>query len=769
MRIVHICQRDDPETGGSLRVAEALMKEQSARSLKVWILFLYGPPAQVAAGFEDDQVICLGLRSSSEAWRGITALRKAIRDIAPDIIHSHDGITWPRLALLRIGIPVVMHSHLPAWEPHNLKERLGWALICKTTDVLIGISHHTIDSWVRADYPASQIHYVANGVDFERFRSLGAEEKAVLRHSLGLPASKRILLWVGRLHRTMKGSDRVEHVAARLPDDTVLLVVGHGPEFADIQTRCRPLIESGKMIMTGTVFEPAGYYMAADAFMFTSYHEPFGLVILEAVASGLPIMAFPIAQGGGATELLKEFGAVQIEDGAGAGEIADALRKLKSMTGSAVERRVAAAAKYDWRIISEKVVAVYRSIVDDRPLQVLVCQHGARHRYAIPRMLESEGVLSAFYTDSSAESLLGKCIKLLGGYAPVKWQRFARWDIQGLPREKVFSSDLYCLPELRQMLMMSKKRGIYLYQQRHHYLSSKMQGWGLQGANVVYSMYHENLDFIRWAKQQGIKSVVDVFVSPLTEEIMEREYRFFPDWNGEQDEDAVRLERKLWEETAKVADVLACPSEWVAEGVRATTPLACSKIRVVPYGCSIRYNGAVNSPVEGRVLFAGREPLRKGLHYLAWAATQLKAEMPGLDVRVAGFMPPEVLSHPVCKDLNFLGQLTGKQMEEEYLAADVFVLPALSEGFAGVVAEAIGAGCPVIVTRETGSPIVHEREGLVIPSRDVDALAGAIRRMVADRDFRNRCSARCLDQVPFYSETRWQERLLKMLRECAEG
>ena len=281
---------------------------------------------------------------------------------------------------------------------------------------------------------------------------------------------------------------------------------------------------------------------------------------------------------------------------------------------------------------------------------------------------------------------------------------------------------------------------------------------------MVYSMYHENLDFVRWAKDQGALSVVDVFISPITVQIMEEERISFPDGVNSAEPDTSEFERKLWEETVSMADLLTCPSEWVAEGVRSISSIAASKIRIVPYGCSIDFQGRINTPVKGRILFAGRDPLRKGLHYLAQAATQLKGSIPELDVRVAG-LSGFVEKIPECKNLNFVGQLSGDQMKEEYLSADVLVLAALSEGFAGVVAEAIGAGCPVIVTQEAGSPVIHEREGLIVPSRDVEALVSAIRRMVTDRPFRDQCAAECLRQIPFYSEEIWRKRLVAVLEE----
>ncbi len=373
-------------------------------------------------------------------------------------------------------------------------------------------------------------------------------------------------------------------------------------------------------------------------------------------------------------------------------------------------------------------------------------------------------MLAALYTDSSACSLLGKMAGALRQLAPDSLRRVANRQTSGVPANKVHSSDRMYFLEWMQRLTFCLPRGMQLYHQRHRILSRKMIAWGLNNADIIYSMHHEDLDFIRWAKARGAKSAVDVFINPETPAIMQREQEQFPDWGQFADRHAIELENRLWQETAELADILLCPSEWVAEGVQRLSPKAASKIRVVPYGCSIDYQGRVNQPVKGRILFAGGDALRKGLHYLGQAATNLKKVVRELDVRVAGALPDKVIHHPVCKHLNFLGKLTSEQMKAEYLSADVFVLPALSEGFAGVVAEAIGAGCPVIVTKETGSPIVHEREGLLISSNSSTALAVAMTRMVTDREFRDGCSAQCLQQVSFYSESEWGKRLTAAIR-----
>lgn len=404
-----------------------------------------------------------------------------------------------------------------------------------------------------------------------------------------------------------------------------------------------------------------------------------------------------------------------------------------------------------------------------RKLRVLACQHGARRRYAIPRMLEQAGLLAALYTDSSAYSILGKWAALFGGRAPQVMKRLAGRKIRGIPTAKIFSSDAYTILEFGQKLIQMQKRGLPLFRQRDRILSRRMKKWGLQDANIVYSMYHENPDFTRWAKAQGLRSVVDVFISPQTHEIMAAEFADFPDWGDAPDATTIRTEEQMWKETAGLADVLVCPSEWVAQGVRALSPEAADKIRIVPYGCSINYAGQINQPEPGRILFVGGHALRKGLHYLAQAVTRLKSSNPEIDVRIAGMLPLEVVNHPICKDLNFLGKLDSEQLKTEFLSADCFVLPSLSEGFAGVVAEAIGAGCPVIVTPETGSPIEDGREGLMIPARNVMALTKAMNRMITDRDFRTGCASACLQRATFYSEAVWRERLIPVIMECADS
>ena len=199
----------------------------------------------------------------------------------------------------------------------------------------------------------------------------------------------------------------------------------------------------------------------------------------------------------------------------------------------------------------------------------------------------------------------------------------------------------------------------------------------------------------------------------------------------------------------------------VAEGL-ANFPNAQGKAyAVVPYGSGVSFGGLKNKPDQGRVLFAGTADLRKGIHYLGMAAEQLANE--GYDFRVAGNVSDTVRDHPLMSGLNFLGRVPREDMREEFLKADVFVLPTLAEGCASVVHEAVMAGCPVITTHASGTMVKNDQGGIIVPERDQDALADAIESIVEDRDRRNELAASCDILAKELSEEKWSERLMTAL------
>ncbi len=148
-----------------------------------------------------------------------------------------------------------------------------------------------------------------------------------------------------------------------------------------------------------------------------------------------------------------------------------------------------------------------------------------------------------------------------------------------------------------------------------------------------------------------------------------------------------------------------------------------------------------------RVLCVSRLIKRKVIRYLLEAVARLGPT--GLSVWIVGTGEMEAELKALAQRLNiaaqveFLGYLPNQQLGRYYEAADIFVLPTLSEAFANVCLEAMSSGLPVIMTNVGGNPEIVEPEinGLLVPPAQADALAAALRRLTNEPGLRSQISA----------------------------
>lgn len=131
---------------------------------------------------------------------------------------------------------------------------------------------------------------VKPGVDTERFYPLNTDTKAQIRERLCLPKHNKVLLAVGRFVKA-KGFMYALESLLKLPDYHLVLV-GDGIERPVYE---KFIVENGlsdRVTLTGAIENTAQYYQTADLFLMTSTYEPLGQTILEALAAGLPVVAF---------------------------------------------------------------------------------------------------------------------------------------------------------------------------------------------------------------------------------------------------------------------------------------------------------------------------------------------------------------------------------------------------------------------------------------------------------------------------------------------
>jgi D-inositol-3-phosphate glycosyltransferase len=142
--------------------------------------------------------------------------------------------------------------------------------------------------------PADRIRIVPCGVDLELFKP---KDKLFARRHLGLLADELIILYVGR-YTPIKGIDRLLETfpyLAHLPRLRLVMVGGdgeHSPMNRQLKAKAKALHIENRLIFAGRVGQEIlpEYYSAADVLVVPSYYESFGLVALEALACGTPVV-----------------------------------------------------------------------------------------------------------------------------------------------------------------------------------------------------------------------------------------------------------------------------------------------------------------------------------------------------------------------------------------------------------------------------------------------------------------------------------------------
>ena len=402
--------------------------------------------------------------------------------------------------------------------------------------------------------------------------------------------------------------------------------------------------------------------------------------------------------------------------------------------------------------------------MSDAP-QVTVAQIGARHHYAVPRMLENAGHLAGFYTDANAVVGLGRLLTSI----PVLrsrgvFNKLTQRKLEGVPLSKVWHTDALLWRRIRGSLGLGP--GYENYIADDHLFDELVASRGFADADTLYAMQKHGVKMLAAAQHAGVRTVVDVFITPMCHHIVEEERACYPEIEAPlTDRSRLELEDERTRLEMDHADLLLCPGMNVVEGLAHFPNAAGKAYAVVPYGCGVSFDGLRNEPLKGRVLFAGTADLRKGIHYLGMAANKLGTK--NYDFRIAGNVTNEVRSHPLMSNLHFLGRVPRAEMREEFLKADVFVLPTLAEGCASVVHEAVMAGCPVITTSASGTMVENGQGGMIVPERDPDALADAIASIVEDRSRRDELAKTCEELATEFTEESWSRRLLVALTDPA--
>jgi len=203
---------------------------------------------------------------------------------------------------------------------------------------------------------SARVQVIHNGVDIDEFTP-GAPERA----RFGLPQAPFMLLFAGDLRMSRKNLDTVLRALARTSADVHLAVAGivHNSPYPAL---AESLGLRARVHFTDMVMDMPALMRSVDAFVFPSRYEPMGLVLLEALAAGLPVITVRTA---GGAEVITSGSGIVLDDPDDALGLAAAIERLALEPDYA--RRLGEAARevarsLSWQAMAERYLSVYDQV-----------------------------------------------------------------------------------------------------------------------------------------------------------------------------------------------------------------------------------------------------------------------------------------------------------------------------------------------------------------------------------------------------------------------
>jgi len=292
LRILQFCHSYDGPFLDCARQYAALFADGS---WKVTTVYLTGEPCkEVERSSASDEVIFLNYTSRQIRGlklKAILDLRRimATGDFSLCIAHRFKPAY---VALLSGGLPVIAVHH--AFGDYERLSRRLFANLFRKRLALLGVSDAVRDD-MRAFLPnwqAERIETLYNRIDVEAVQTEQVSREAARDH-LGLPQTAWVVGNVGRLHPDKDQATLIRGFAQALPQlpaGSLLAIMGSGRLEASLKALAVELGVNDSVHFLGQVSNGRRYFKAFDVFALTSDHEPFGMVLLEAMAAGVPVI-----------------------------------------------------------------------------------------------------------------------------------------------------------------------------------------------------------------------------------------------------------------------------------------------------------------------------------------------------------------------------------------------------------------------------------------------------------------------------------------------
>lgn len=253
------------------------------------------------------RLVSVRIVDKPEIWWALEVPQRSLFKIASlefDIIHGHSGgpvsfLGWQLSRLHNIPFVETYHTLWRYYRHYFIYPDFFKLWMVKKITAFIGNDWDAVITpslkakrEILADGVKKPVYVLPNGIDMKRFSTI---EKGFLYHTFNIPRDKRILLTVGRLNKE-KSLDFIIRAFAlvhRSVPNTVLVIVGTGRELDTLQKLAIFHEVEDSVFFVGSVpyADMPNVYADAELFLFASQTETQGMVIIEALASGVPAIA----------------------------------------------------------------------------------------------------------------------------------------------------------------------------------------------------------------------------------------------------------------------------------------------------------------------------------------------------------------------------------------------------------------------------------------------------------------------------------------------
>lgn len=289
------------------------------------------------------------------------------------LIHTNYASFLPPLYLVKKiwGVPIIYTSHtIPQPEIENGIFKLAYILekifskyAIKTVDEHVVVSNYVRSYFLKKFHADSTVIY--NGINVDQFVPCDRIRHRV-RRKLGIQDHEKAILFVGTFNRYKNILTLIDSIpkVIQFHQDTKFVLIGTGELYDEVVSKIRGYGIERHVILINSVPDVLDYYSASDIFVLPSLNEMFGIVLLEAMASGLPIVA---SNGGAIPEVIENAGVLFNPDNAD--ELANAIQKVisdRSLASKLKKIGWKRVNRYSWKLTSRKYLEKYDVLIGGR-------------------------------------------------------------------------------------------------------------------------------------------------------------------------------------------------------------------------------------------------------------------------------------------------------------------------------------------------------------------------------------------------------------------